>query len=91
MVHLKNVFEGDKESAGFLQTGQATFSLFHINEIRLGFKIFTQQSLNHALIFFIAVNDNYYFVGFFQVAIHFDSLLAIWFLFCSTLFSYNQS
>lgn len=65
---MKNIVEGSKErvSAGFLQTGQATFNLFHINEVQLGFKTFTWQSLNRALIFFTAVNSCYCLIIFFM-------------------------
>lgn len=41
MVCPSNIFEGNKMCAGIPQTGEATFSLFHINEISLGVKIFT--------------------------------------------------
>lgn len=85
IVHLKSTFEGSKESAGIPQTGQATFRLFHINEMRLGFRILTQQSLNHALIFCTRVNNNCHHLVFFsQVAINLDSFPAICFLVWST-------
>lgn len=78
MVHLKSVSEGNKESAGIPQTGQATFHLFHINEIRLSFKILTWQSLSHASIFCTRVNNNCHHLVFFsQVRINLGSFLAV--------------
>lgn len=62
MVYLKN--KEINKVLVFLKTGQATFSLFHINEIRLGVKIITQKSLNRALIFCTAVNSNCYYLIF---------------------------
>lgn len=84
MVYLKN--KEIKEVLVFLRLD----SLFHINEIRLGVKILTQQSLNHSLIFCTPVNNNCYYLIFFTAhPIHLNSLLVIWFLF--HFFFYIQS
>lgn len=58
LTYIKNIFRIIKKGLEHHLDWTSYVQPIYMKAVRLVFEIFTQQSLNHILIFFIVVNNN---------------------------------